>query len=112
MPINALYTNLNTGKDIYTLSNTLKTQYGIHGNIATNDRLIDTQYLSFYLNTTSFGQSKQNIADEELQLQLEKYDIDYFFLWGNSTPYLIGYSEITGGKIEDLKIYKKDWWLN
>lgn len=108
MPVNALYTNLNTGKDIYTLSNTLKTQYGIHGNIATNDRLIDTQYLSFYLNTTSFGQSKQNSTDEELQLQLEKYDIDYFFLWGNSTSYLIGYSEITGGKIEDLKIYKKD----
>lgn len=108
MPINFLYTNLNTGKDIYTLSNTLKTQYGVQGNIATNDRLIDTQYLSFYLNTTSYGQSKKDISDEELQLQLDKYKINYFLVWGNSTPYLIGYTEITAGKIKDLKIYRKD----
>ncbi len=108
MPINSLYTNLNTGKDIYVLSNTLKTQYGVQGNIATNDRLIDTQYLSFYLNTTSFGQSKKDISDGELQLQLEKYKIDYYLVWGNSTPHLMGYSEITTGNIKDLKIYKKD----
>lgn len=108
MPINSLQTNLNTGKDVYELTETLKAQYGIHGNIATNDRLIDTQYLSFYLNTTSFGQSKKDISEEELQLQLEKYSIDYYFVWGNSTPNLVGYREITGDKIKDLKVYKRN----
>lgn len=107
MPVNSLYTDLNTGKDIYTLSGILKTDYGVQGNIATNDRLIGTQYISFYLNATSFGQSNEDVSQEELQLQLEEYNIDYYLVWGNSTPYLIGYSEITGGKIKDLKVYKK-----
>ncbi len=108
MPVNSLHTNLGTGKDIYALGETLKTQHGVQGNIATNDRLIDTQFLSFYLNTTSFGQSKKDISDEELQLQLEKYNIDYYFVWGNSVPHLIGYTEITGDKIRELRIYKRN----
>lgn len=108
MPVNFLHTNIDTGEDVYTLSETLKTQYGVHGNIATNDRLMDTQFLSFYLNTTSFGQSKRDISDAELQLQLEKYSIDYYFVWGNSTPSLTGYTEITRDRIRDLKIYKRN----
>lgn len=108
MPLNFLYHNLNTGKDIYTMSNTLKTQYGVHGNIATNDRLIDVQYLSFYLNTTSYGQAQKNITDGELQLQLDKYNIDYYFIWGDSTPHILaGYKEITEGKLKDLRIYSR-----
>lgn len=108
MPVNFLHTNLNTGKDVYTLSETLKNQYGVQGNMATNDRLIDTQYLSFYLNSTSFGQSKKDISDAELQSQLEKYKIDYYLVWGNSTHHLTGYRELTGGKIRDLKVYKRN----
>lgn len=80
----------------------------MQGNIATNDRLIDAQFLSFYLNTTSSGQSKRDISDAELQLQLEKYRIDYYLVWGNSTPHLTSYKEITGGKIRDLKIYRRN----
>lgn len=108
MPLNFLYANLNTGKDIYTLSQTLKTQYGVQGNIASDGRLIDTQYLSFYLNTTSFGESKKDIADDELQLQLVKYDINYYLVWDSSTPKIISYTEITDGKIKGLKIYRKN----
>ncbi len=108
MPITSLYTNLNTGKDIYTLSNILKTEYGVEGNIATDNHLIDTQYLSFYLNTTSYGQSKKDISSADLQSQLDKYEINYYLVWGNSTQYLIGYTEITGGKIKNLRIYKRN----
>ncbi|MCE5214338.1 MAG: hypothetical protein LLF83_06415 [Methanobacterium sp.] len=108
MPINSLYINLNTGKDIYTLSNTLKTQYDVGGNIATDDHLIETQYLSFYLNTTCFGQSKKDISSAELQSQLDKYKINYYLVWGNSTPFLVGYTEITDGKIKNLRIYKRN----
>ena len=108
MPLNFLSHNLNTDRDIYDLSNILKTQYGVQGNVATNDRLIDTQYLSFYLNTTSYGQAQKDISDEELQIQLEKYNIDYYFIWGDSTPHiLVGYREITDGKIKDLRIYSR-----
>jgi hypothetical protein len=99
--------NMDTGKDIYLLSESLKNQYGVQGNIATNDQLIDTQYLSFYMNTTSFGQSRKDITDRELELQLLRYGIDYYLVWGDSTPNLAGYTEITQGRIKDLKIYKK-----
>lgn len=108
MPINFLSTNLNTGEDIYSLSNILKSDYGVNGNIATNDRLIDTQYLSFYLNTSFFGQSRKGIPDQELEGQLVKYGINYYFVWGSSSPYLTGYTEITGVNIRGLKIYRKN----
>jgi hypothetical protein len=107
MPLNSLYMNMDTGKDIYLLSESLKNQYGVQGNIATNDQLIDTQYLSFYMNTTSFGQSRKDITDRELELQLLRYGIDYYLVWGDSNPTLAGYTEITQGRIKDLKIYKK-----
>lgn len=107
MPLHFLHTNLNTGKDIYTLSEKLK-NYGVHGNIATNDELVNNRYFSFYLNTTSFGQSKKHISRIELQKQLIKYNIDYYLVWGSSTPNIIGYTEITKGKIKGLKIYKKN----
>jgi hypothetical protein len=107
MPITSLYTNLNTGKDIYSLSETLKTEYDVQGNMAADDRLIDTQYLSFYLNNTFYGQSKKGIPDKELHLELDKYNIDYYLVWDNSNPHLIGYREITDGKIKGLQIYAK-----
>ncbi len=108
MPITSLYTNLNTGKDIHDLSNTLKTQYGVEGNIASDDNRSDSMYLSFYLNTIYFGRSKKDISSAELQSELDKYKINYYLVWGKNTPYLIGYTEITNGKLKNLRIYKRD----
>jgi hypothetical protein len=109
MPINELHSNLNTGKGINSLSNTLKTQYDVHGSVATNDQLLEIQFICFYLNTTSYGQASQNIDDKTLTTQLKKYNIDYYFVWGNSLPHnLTGYHEITNGKIQNLMIYTKN----
>ncbi len=109
MPINSLYSSINTGKDVYSISNTLQTQYGVHGNIATNSNLTETQYISFYLNTTSYGQAQENITDTELQPQLEKYNINYYFIWGDSASHaIVGYHEITGGNLKNLMIYAKN----
>lgn len=109
MPINSLNSDLNTGKDVYSLSNTLKNNYDIHGNIATNSNLTETQYLSFYLNTTCYGQTQENITDSELQPQLDGYNINYYLIWGNSAAHtLVGYNEITSGKLENLTIYAKN----
>ena len=38
MPVNYLVQNVYTGEDIYNLSNTLN-QYGVHGNVATNESI-------------------------------------------------------------------------
>ena len=109
MPINELHSNLNTGKDINSLSNTLKTQYNVQGNVATNNQLLETQFICFYLNTTSYGQASKNIDDKTLTTQLKKYNVDYYFVWDDSSTHnLTGYYEITDGKIQNLMIYTKD----
>ncbi|MCE7700253.1 MAG: hypothetical protein K8E24_015955 [Methanobacterium paludis] len=106
MPANYLVTNIHTGEDIYTLSNTLMNQYGVHGSVATNDRLTDLNYLAYYMNITIYGQAQKNISSTELQNELDKSGVDYYFVWGsNQSINLTGYNDVTNGKIKDLKIY-------
>ena len=106
MPINYLVQNVNTGEDSYYQSNIL-TQYGVHGNVASNDNLPNMNYLGYYMNITSFGQPQNNISATKLRSDLKKYKIDYYFIWDNSnqSTYMGNYSEITNGKIKNLKVY-------
>lgn len=47
------------------------------------------------------------MSDEDLQKELKKYDIDYYFFWGdaNTPQFLSRYRELTHGEIPGLKIY-------
>ena len=106
MPANYLAGNLHTGEDIYNLSSTLMGQYGVQGNVATNDQLTDLNYLAYYMNITVYGQAQKNISSAELQSDLERYGVGYYFVWGsNQSANLTGYSEITRGNLKDLKVY-------
>ncbi|WP_144011568.1 hypothetical protein [Methanobacterium paludis] len=105
MPANYLVHHVNTGEDIYTLSNTLTNQYGVHGNVVTNDRS-KMRYLSYYMNVTFYGPAQKNISSEELQNESQEYGIDYYFVWdSNQSTNLTGYNDIINGKIKNLKIY-------
>ncbi|MDD3985249.1 MAG: hypothetical protein PHY59_05055 [Methanobacterium sp.] len=106
MPINYLVENVHTHENIYKLSETLN-QYGIHGNVASNDELLNMNYLAYYMNITSYGQAKKNISSKELQNELKNYGIDYYFIWNNSNQnsYMAGYKEVTNNNIPNLKIY-------
>ena len=93
---------------VYDLSQTLKMQYGIQGNIASNDEWQKSLYVSFYLNSKYYGQIKPNITDSELKLELESNKIDYYFVWGDdisNSRLLSNYKEITNGSIKGLKVY-------
>ncbi len=106
MPANYLAGNLHTGEDIYNLSSTLMGQYGVHGNVATNDQLTDLNYLAYYMNITVYGQAQKNISSAELQNDLEKCGVEYYLVWGsNQSVNLTGYNEITRGNLKDLKVY-------
>jgi hypothetical protein len=108
----------NLDRDMYRLSEELK-KYNIKGNIASNreylpvhDAWHKTFRLTYWLNSKYYGQARLKITDEDLEKELKKYSIDYYFVWGDS-PYipefLLKYKEITGGKIAGLKIfYLKD----
>ncbi len=106
MPINNLVQNIHTGENNYKLSKTLTNQYGIHGTVATNNRLIEMYYLNYYMNNTFYGQL-QNNNSSQLRSELEKYGVNYYFVWdsSNQPSNMSGYNEITKNKIKNLKVY-------
>ncbi|GBE16479.1 hypothetical protein BMS3Abin15_00296 [bacterium BMS3Abin15] len=99
---------------MYYVSTDLK-QYSIKGNIASNREYVPvhdawhkTFRLAYWLNSRYYGQRGENISDRELENELKKYNIEYYFFWGksNKTPqFLSDYKEITNGRIPGLKIY-------
>jgi len=107
----------NMSKEMYALSLLIKEKYNIQGNIASNkeweciaiqDSWHKTFRLAYHLNSKYYGQAKKDISDSELENDLKKYNIDYYFLWGKnpSIPqFLFQYKEITGGIISGLMIF-------
>jgi len=106
-PIYELTIYPNFDDDSRYLSKFLISEYGIHGNLASN-KWEKTQSLSYYLGTKFYGLPKKTNNSNELQDELELYNIDYYFVWYNSTNInLSSYKEITGGRIEFLRIYSR-----
>ena len=107
MPLNYLVQNVHTDEDIYNLSGILMSQYGIQGNVASNDELIKMDYLSYYTNITYYGQAQTNVSQSELRSELKNYGIDYYFIWGNSNQSsdMGGYKEVTNNNVPNLKVY-------
>jgi hypothetical protein len=107
----------NINKEMYTLSLILKDRYNIHGKIASNrewehvaihDSWHKTFRLAYWLNSKYFGQAKEDVTAKELEREFKKYNLDYYFFWGqsDSTSRLLShYREVTNGEIEGLKIY-------
>ena len=105
-PVNALILNLNIGKDSYTLSESLE-QCKIHGNLASNDEWRVTDYISYYISSKYYGQTK-NESYSDLKKELKNNDIDYYFVWGDSNEnnnLSHDFKEVTNGTFNLLKVY-------
>ena len=107
MPFNYLLGNINTGKDSYILANTLS-EYGVDGNVATNDKLTEMNYLQYYMNTKLYGQSQQNISSEQLNQDLKSLGVNYYFIWGSSkqNSYMAGYKKVANLTPYNLVVYR------
>ena len=111
--VSSLVNDRGTGQEFYLVSNSIN-GYNIHGNIASNDKYMDSLNLVYYLNAHYYGtatnsSTKQPLSDLELEKSFKEYNIDYYFFWGNSNTnsnLLTKYKEITHGTIKGLKIYK------
>jgi hypothetical protein len=100
--------------DMYYVSTDLK-NYNVKGNIASNREYVPvhdawhkTFRLAYWLNSRYYGQAKVGITDNDLQHELNKYNIDYYFFWGDSIAlpaFLYQYKELTNGEIPGLTIY-------
>lgn len=111
----------NLDREMYRLSKNLK-KFNIKGNIASNREYIPvhdawhkTFRSAYWLNSRYYGQSKDSVSDEDLGKELRKYNIDYYFVWGelySNAEFLSRYKEVTGGEIPGLKVFslkdKKD----
>lgn len=107
-PVLGLLLYPKTDINSYSLSKTLKNEYKISGNIASNDLWENTNRISFYLNSQYYGLPKNNSNSYELENELKKNDIDYYFVWGDYTNvHPLNYKEITNDRIPGLRIYAR-----
>ncbi len=92
----------------YNLSNILRSDYGIHGNIASDEQPVQMPTVAYYLNAQYFETPKENDSKTELQQELDDNNITYYFVWNTKKILqLPNYREITNGKIAGLKIYER-----
>jgi len=112
-PLCELISYPDSDNSTFALSKTLKDDYSIHGNIASNTQWGKTNEISFLLNTQYYSLPKNTTNLTELENELMANKINYYFVWGNSKDMnsinyndLTNYKEITNGKIEGLKIYQ------
>lgn len=119
-PVNEAILFSSADNSDYNLSNTLKNDYGIHGNIASNHWNRPTLSICYFLGAKYYGQPTKTNSSYNLQKELENNNIDYYFVWDkeensnlpdspfwNNNIKLQGYKEITDGKINGLKIYSR-----
>lgn len=94
-------------ENLYSQSNILKEDYGVGGNIASNDEWMKMYTLSYYINGKYYGITKKTNSKKELQEELENNNIKYYFVWDKiESLNLSDYHEISNGKIEGLRIYE------
>ncbi len=121
-PVSEVISFGSTDDSGYSLSTTLKDEYGIHGNIASNHWNGPTLSICYFLSAKYYGQPKKTNNSYDLQKELENNNIDYYFVWDkdksaklpnsefwydNENITFTEYKEITAGKIDGLKIYAK-----
>lgn len=105
---NNLNLNFNSGKNIYLLSKRLENQFRVSGSMASNKNWIQMTELSYYLNNKYYGEVGENACIEELESELLKHNIDYFFVWHESkigNYFSSHHKDLTRGKIPGLQIF-------
>lgn len=92
---------------VYQLSQTLKNDYNVHGNIASNDEWRKSLYIAYFTGSKYYGQTGKNVSGNDLEQDLRENNIDFYIVWGISgkSPLSNKYKEVTGGKIPGLKVY-------
>jgi hypothetical protein len=109
--INIANEPLNNG--LYDISSTLKNDYNVQGNIASNNNYIESLTITSYLNSTYYGEPQKTINQTTLDKELKQNNINYYLVWETSNQSDLSYKQINtiwefnvNGTIEYLKIYK------
>jgi len=108
IPIVSGLTNVNNGRSIYLLSQTLKNHIHPGDRIASNMEWHRTMYLAYHLNSRYYGVARANISEQNLEDELRKFNIHHYLIWGepveNSLP-LSGYKQVDIDGTIEVKLY-------
>jgi len=86
-PVMQFVIYVNQDRAIYLTAQQLQTEYHLKGNLASNDDGDSTNswglalFYAYFLDSKYYGAAQVNITNEELQRELGKYHIDYYFVW-------------------------------
>jgi len=105
IPVQSLYENVNVNKISMEEGTALKTEFNVHGNIASNNEWIYSIVLSYFIESKYYGMIKPNENLTEIENELKTNNIDYYLVWGSNDT-VLPYTEITNGKFYKLKVYK------
>ncbi|MBC8413329.1 glycosyltransferase family 39 protein, partial [bacterium] len=115
MPVRSVIKRGHYVEDLHSLSRELRNDFHVSGNIASNKEYLgvnnswhNTFRLAFHLDSKYYGQARDMISDSELLEEFEKYNINYYFIWGENQripEFLQQKVEVTQGRIPGLKIY-------
>lgn len=111
-PVNDLKGYYDLDKGIYEQSLQIQS-YHIQGKLASNGNAENGNYrkmlqISYFIGAEYYGFARPDMTDEELYNNLKKYDIDYYFVWGDSNqniPLLSQFKEISNGRILGLRVF-------
>jgi len=117
--IHTLYRFKNAGKNIYQLSELIKSLTDFKGRAGSNDNWYQSIILSYYLGQVYHGAYYKDANVEQLKKDILDADIDYYFLWASHPPkdkakkmrmiarysFLSKFPELTKGKARGFKIY-------
>ena len=98
---------LERGREIREKAVTLADVVPVGSRIASDSHWRNTLYLSFYNNYRYYGVSRPKADPSEVNDQLKKFKIDYFFVdTGAGYPLEKGWSEVSHGLVPGLKIFR------
>lgn len=119
-PLTCLNENFNQNEDLYYLSQTLKSDYNIKGNIASTGGIPPiawerSHFMSYYLDSKYYGGANESNI-EDLIKDLKENNIDYYFAWSHneSNNIQLPLKEVFYGRIAYRKniVYLKIYSLN
>lgn len=108
-PMESFKSAINFKKEIYDISIKIKKKVPLKGRAASNRPHWDiSQLLCYYLDLQYLGSLPLDADPSTIKQELNKFDVDYYFLWGKGVQapiYLDESQEITGLNTPSLRVF-------